>query len=514
MKMRLKSVLGLICLMGALQSMAQVSVGTDSPDASAKFQIDATDKGFLPPRVALTSASDNTTIASPATGLMVYCNGTGGLASGYYFWNGTQWTLMNNVSNPLDMGVVLAWSSNATPPNFMLPLSGGTYNWADYPDFQVFNTTYPSQFIASSNATTFTLKNINTSGRFLRGGSTAGVDQAFSTAMPVIPFAIGTAGAHTHSIDPPNTSTTTNGNHQHAMSFNNDDWNGCCGGNASLEDDGGGSYNRYTSFEGNHSHTVNIAAFNSSSNGDHTHSITGGDAETRPINTSVIWCIKVKPTGTAGGVTVVSQSAAVSNANNGLSVSGSNVQLGGTLSQNTTVAQAGFDLGFTGGEVGIGTATPANKLEVNSGTSGASGVRLTQVTNANQLGTNATGDIVPVTRRVSAAVGGGVEVVLDNVRAQLSPSGNRSLQIAAGSGSFVIDGMDEALYAANSYTNNNIAARTVNTTMAYSTPGWGLGAMGNVQRLTFQDTTNGRGYIVTMVIGAGYVTNYITIERI
>jgi hypothetical protein len=171
-------------------------------------------------------------------------------------------------------------------------------------------------------------------------------------------------------------------------------------------------------------------------------------------------------------------------------------------------------LGFTGGEVGIGTATPANKLEVNSGTSGASGVRLTQVTNASQLGTNASGDIVPVTRRVSAAVGAGVEVVLDNVRAQLATGSNRSLQIAASSGSFVIDGMDEALYAANSYTNNNIAARTVNTTMAYSTSGWSLGAMGNVQRLTFQDTTNGRGYIITLVIGSGYVTNYITIERI
>jgi hypothetical protein len=38
--------------------------------------------------------------------------------------------------------------------------------------------------------------------------------------------------------------------------------------------------------------------------------------------------------------------------------------------------------------------------------------------------------------------------------------------------------------------------------------------MGNVQRLTFQDTTNGRGYIITLVIGSGYVTNYITIERI
>ena len=70
-------------------AFAQVAIGTSTPDASAKFQIDATDKGFLAPRVALTSLTDNTTIASPATGLMVYCNGTGGLEAGFYYWNGS-----------------------------------------------------------------------------------------------------------------------------------------------------------------------------------------------------------------------------------------------------------------------------------------------------------------------------------------------------------------------------------------------------------------------------------------
>lgn len=508
---------GLFLCLSAISGWAfsQVGIGTNSPNASAKLEVYSTNQGFLPPRVALTSINDATTIASPATGLMVYCNGSGGLASGYYFWNGTQWTLMNNAPNSLDMGYVLAWTSNATPPSYMLPLSGGTFNWADYPEFQTFHSSYASQFIASSNATTFTLKNLNTSGRFLRGGNTAGVDQAGSTALPVVPFTTNTAGAHTHSVDPPSTGTSTNGGHQHNMSFNNDDWNGCCGGNTSLEDDGGGTYWRATDWQGNHNHTLDIAAFNSSSTGDHTHTISGGDAETRPINTSVVWCLKVKPTGTSNNVTILNQSASVSSAVNGLTVTGSTIGLGGTLNQATTIAQAGFDLGFTGGEVGIGTATPANKLEVNSGTSGTSGVRLTQVTNAAQLGTNASGDIVPVVRRVSAAVGAGVPVTLDNVRVQLSTNNSaRSLMISTVSGSFVMDGMDEALYAGSAYTNFNVAARTVNTTMAHTTAGWSLGNTGNVQRFTFQDTTNGIGYIVTMVIGAGYVTNYITIERI
>ncbi len=498
----------------SLTAFSQVGIGTNTPHASAKLEVSSSNQGFLPPRVALTSITDVATIASPATGLMVYCNGSAGLSAGYYFWNGTQWTLMNNAPNSLDMGYVLAWTSNATPPSYMLPLSGGTYNWTDYPEFQTFNTSYASQFIASSNATTFTLKNLNTAGRFLRGGTTAGVDQAGSTAMPVIPFTTAAAGGHTHSIDPPSTSTTTDGSHQHNMWFQNDDWNGSGGGNQSLEDDGGSWYTRATDWAGSHNHWVDIAAFNSSGAADHTHTLSGGDAETRPLNTSVVWCIKVRPTGTSNNVTIVNSSASVSSAVNGLTVSGSTIGLGGTLNQNTTIAQAGFDLGFTGGEVGIGTSTPANKLEVNSGTSGASGVRLSQVTNAAQLGTNASGDIVPVVRRVSAAVGAGVPVTLDNVRVQLSTSASKSLMISTVSGSFVMDGMDEALYAGSAYTNYNVAARTVNTTMAQIVPGWSLGNTGNVERFTFQDTTNGIGYIVTMVIGAGYVTNFITIERI
>jgi hypothetical protein len=75
---------------------AQVGVGTTTVNASAKFQIDATNKGFLQPRVTLTGTADATTIASPATGLMVYNTATAGTGStsvtpGIYYYNGTAW---------------------------------------------------------------------------------------------------------------------------------------------------------------------------------------------------------------------------------------------------------------------------------------------------------------------------------------------------------------------------------------------------------------------------------------
>jgi hypothetical protein len=118
-KMNLRQLLIILCCsFGLAQSLvAQVGIGTNIPDASAKLQIDATDKGFLPPRVALTSAIDLATIASPATGLLVYCTGTSGLASGYYFWNGTVWRPLHDVTPTLNVQNGITVTATFTNPN-------------------------------------------------------------------------------------------------------------------------------------------------------------------------------------------------------------------------------------------------------------------------------------------------------------------------------------------------------------------------------------------------------------
>ena len=76
----------------SVQLFAQTGIGTTTPEASAKLDISSTNKGFLPPRVTLTSITDNTTIPNPATGLLVYNTGNNvGLVAGYYYWNGSSW---------------------------------------------------------------------------------------------------------------------------------------------------------------------------------------------------------------------------------------------------------------------------------------------------------------------------------------------------------------------------------------------------------------------------------------
>ena len=89
---------------------AQVGIGTTTPDASAKLEINATDKGFLPPRVALTSASDAATITTPAIGLFIFNTATAGTAPndvtpGFYYYGGSQWQRIINQQADGNLGI-------------------------------------------------------------------------------------------------------------------------------------------------------------------------------------------------------------------------------------------------------------------------------------------------------------------------------------------------------------------------------------------------------------------------
>lgn len=83
---------------------SQVGIGTNTPDNSAKLEVNSTNKGFLPPRVSLTGTNDSATISSPANGLLVYNTATAGtspnnVVPGYYYYNGTSWTKLSNATD-------------------------------------------------------------------------------------------------------------------------------------------------------------------------------------------------------------------------------------------------------------------------------------------------------------------------------------------------------------------------------------------------------------------------------
>ena len=74
-------------------SFAQTGIGTSSPNSSARLEVAATDRGFLPPRIALTAANSASPVISPANGLLIFNTASSGsttnrVTPGYYFWDG------------------------------------------------------------------------------------------------------------------------------------------------------------------------------------------------------------------------------------------------------------------------------------------------------------------------------------------------------------------------------------------------------------------------------------------
>lgn len=120
--------------------------------------------------------------------------------------------------------------------------------------------------------------------------------------------------------------------------------------------------------------------------------------------------VTITGSGTVASPYTINATAAPVTASNGLTVSGSNVILGGTLTQATTLAQGANTVTLNGtgnvllnsGNVGIGTATPSDKLHI-TGAAGTSGVRLTNLPNA-VIGTNAAGQLIDIATEADLGV--------------------------------------------------------------------------------------------------------------
>jgi hypothetical protein len=268
----------LIILLGFVGT-AQTGIGTTTPDASAKLDVSATNKGLLPPRVTLTSGSDTTTIANPATGLLVYNTGNNvALQAGYYYWNGTSWaTIATALGSSQNSAGDIKSGIQTTDHNGWVKLDGR-----------------PKSSLSASQQARATALGIGTNlpdasnAVLMQNGTTLGSVSGSNSKtialanLPNVTFngTAATAGNHSHSIDPPNTSTTTNGNHNHYFddSFyaENRGWNNrLFGAGAGTDwDNDPYSYGHYTGDAGNHSHTVDIAAFNSADSGSHSHTVS------------------------------------------------------------------------------------------------------------------------------------------------------------------------------------------------------------------------------------------------
>ena len=110
----------LLFLLISFSGLAQTGIGTTTPNASAKLEVFATDKGFLPPRVALTATNATSPITSPANGLLVYNTATAGsspnnVTPGFYFYNGSAWVkLIGALDNSANVTGTVAVANGGT----------------------------------------------------------------------------------------------------------------------------------------------------------------------------------------------------------------------------------------------------------------------------------------------------------------------------------------------------------------------------------------------------------------
>jgi hypothetical protein len=114
--MKKLSFLLVMLLVNSSLLLAQVGINASNsnPDPSAGLDVSFTNKGLLPPRVALTAINSALPVTSPAAGLLVYNTAVAGtppnnVVAGYYQWDGTKWAAVSPPQG-VNAGDMLYWN--------------------------------------------------------------------------------------------------------------------------------------------------------------------------------------------------------------------------------------------------------------------------------------------------------------------------------------------------------------------------------------------------------------------
>ena len=482
---------------------AQTGIGTTSPHASAKLEVNATDKGFLPPRVTLTSSSDNSTIPNPATGLLVYNKGTNaGLRAGYYYWNGTDWT---TIATPISSETVDYVSVNRT-----------TTQSVNTGDNIIFNTINSGNIPYNSTTGNFSL----TAGKTYRLMGSVSLDGSNSSSSEIdIAWknAAGDVLGNRALILSTNYSTAATGNGitdivytptvnttialnvvfstANAKTVPNYTY-------ANIEQVGSSAIVNSWTLSGTNTYTTNGNVGIGTATPTSKLNIAGGgikiasslgNSSTRPnLNTSTIGNYEIR--GVGGGTPQI----------DGQDDGFLRLSAGGGTNVNT---QSSIDLS------GYSTVADMSSTIVMR-TGGAERLRIDPSGNVNITGKLNVGDPTGnVALKTAGFVNAGTFVQMDNIKATITTSGNRGLSVAAVSTPFYCN--IGATYGSNLGGSGNAAYNNyVTTTPSDSWFGWSFGNAGDFAMFLVNDTTNNRMYRITMSIGAGYVNNFISIERL
>ena len=115
--------------------------------------------------------------------------------------------------------------------------------------------------------------------------------------------------------------------------------------------------------------------------------------------------------------------------------------------------------------------------------------------------------------KTSGFVNAGTFLTLDNIKCTVTTGGNRGLSLGAVSTTFTanIDSRYSVPGGAGGGSANNVSYSTTASTSLFS---YHFATEGDGSTYNILDKTNNRFYRVTLMIGAGYNNNFISIERL